>query len=169
MRGDSAGPGAIEIREADLGDSAQADALVEIIDSYARGPAGQGAPLSPDARANLAQGLREHPGAFALLAFDGPRAVGAAVCLVGFSTFAGRPLVNVHDLAVLPSHRARGIGGRLLAEVERRACARGCCKITLEVQDANEGARRLYLRSGFGPEEAPPRFLTKRLEPGGAR
>ncbi len=169
MPGDSASRSAIEIRDADLRDSAQADALVEIIDSYARGPGGQNAPLSAEARANLAQGVREHPQTFALLAFDGARAVGAAVCFFGFSTCAGKPFVNVHDLAVLPSHRARGIGGRLLAEVERRANARGCCKITLEVQDTNDGARRLYLRSGFGPVEAPPRFLTKRLEPGDGR
>jgi ribosomal protein S18 acetylase RimI-like enzyme len=159
----------MEIREADLSDSAQAAALVEIIDSYARGPGGQNAPLSDEARANLAKGVREHPRTFALLAYDGARAVGAAVCFFGFSTFAGKPFVNVHDLAVLPSHRGLGIGAGLLAEVERRAHARGCCKITLEVQDANSGAQRLYLRSGFGPAEAPPRFLTKRLEGGGVR
>jgi ribosomal protein S18 acetylase RimI-like enzyme len=156
------------IREADLSDSADASALVEIVDSYARGPGGQNAPLTPEARANLAKGVREHPAAFALLAFDGARAVGAAVCFVGFSTFAGKPFVNVHDLAVLPSHQGRGIGSRLLAEVERRALAAGACKVTLEVVEANHGARRLYARHGFGPSDAAPRFLTKRLAEGGA-
>lgn len=152
-----------EIREADLTHSADAQALVEIVDSYARGPGGQNAPLSAEARARLAPGLHAHPAAFALLAFDGGLAVGAAVCFVGFSTFAARPLVNIHDLAVLPSHRSRGIGGRLLEAVERRARALGACRVTLEVGEANQGARRLYERHGFGPAEAPHRFLGKAL------
>jgi ribosomal protein S18 acetylase RimI-like enzyme len=153
-----------EVREADLSHALDADALVEIIDSYARGPGGQNAPLSSEARTNLAKGLCGHPTAFALLAFDGARAVGAAVCFVGFSTFAGRPFVNLHDLAVLPSHQARGVGGRLLEAVTRRARSLGACKVTLEVVDANQGAQRLYARHGFGPSAAAPRFLTKRLE-----
>ena len=156
------------VRQADLSESADAEALLEIVDSYARGPGGQNAPLSAEARASLAKGLREHPAAFALLAFDGARAVGAAVCFVGFSTFAGKPFVNLHDLAVLPSHQGRGAGGALLEEVARRARALGACKVTLEVVDANQGAQRLYARHGFGPSQAAPRFLTKRLDERGA-
>jgi ribosomal protein S18 acetylase RimI-like enzyme len=152
-----------EIRAADFSDPADGRALVEIVDSYARGPGGQNAPLSEQARANLADGLRKHPAAFALLAFDGAQAVGAAVCFVGFSTFAGAPLVNVHDLAVLPSHRSRGIGGQLLEAVEQRGREIGACRVTLEVNEANQGARRLYERRGFGPAESPARFLSKRL------
>jgi len=151
----------VAIRGADLGDPAQASALVEILDAYAREPNGQSAPLPGEARANLAAGLLAHPTAFVLLAFDGARAVGAAVCFVGFSTFAAKPLVNLHDLAVLPSHRGRGIGSLLLAEVERRARERGACKLTLEVHASNEGAMRLYRRFGFGPWGAPTLFVTK--------
>ena len=151
------------IRAADLADPAQASALVEILDAYAREPNGQSAPLPPEARANLAAGLRAHPSAFVLLAFDGARAVGAAVCFVGFSTFAGKPFVNLHDLAVLPGHRGRGIGSELLAEVERRARELGACKVTLEVHDTNRGAKRLYEAVGFGPWRSPTLFVTKRL------
>lgn len=153
----------IEVREADLARPADAAALVEIIDSYARGPGGQGRPLAADARASLARGLRDHPAATALLALADGRAVGAAVCVWGFSTFAGRPYVNIHDLAVLPGQQGRGIGTRLLAEVERRARARGCCKITLEVHDTNGGAKRLYERAGFGPWDSPTLSVTKPL------
>jgi ribosomal protein S18 acetylase RimI-like enzyme len=91
------------------------------------------------------------------------RAVGAAVCFVGFSTFAGKPVVNLHDLAVLPSHRGRGIGSLLLAEVERHARERGACKVTLEVHDTNHGAKRLYEATGFGPWRGHTLFVTKRL------
>jgi len=153
----------IEIREADLQDEAQALRLVEIIDSYAREAGGQNAPLAREARANLATGLRAHRHAFALLALAEGRTVGAAVCLWGFSTFAARPSLNIHDLAVLPTHRGRGIGSRLLAEIERRARKRGCCKLTLEVHDTNEGAKRLYRRAGFGNWDPPTLFVTKAL------
>lgn len=153
----------VAIRDAKLDDPADAAALVEIIDSYARGPGGQSAPLSSDARARMARGLLDQPNAQVLFACAGARVLGAAVCLWGFSTFAGRPFLNVHDLAVLPEFRGRGIGERLLAEIERRARERDCCKLTLEVHSTNDGASRLYARFGFGPWDSPTLFVTKPL------
>lgn len=155
---------AVEVRLADLEDGAQANAVVRLIDSYARGPGGQNAPLSNEARENLAAGLRGNASALVLLATVDDEAVGCAVCVWGFSTFAGRPSVNLHDFAVAPEHRGRGVGSRLLAELERRARERGCCKVTLEVHDSNEGAKRLYRRTGFGPWDEPTLFVTKLLK-----
>jgi ribosomal protein S18 acetylase RimI-like enzyme len=154
---------AATITEANLDDPAHASAIVEIIDSYAREPQGGGAPLSDDARANLIDGLRAHPTSLVLLAVVDGAPVGAAVCQWGFSTFAARPLVNIHDLAVLPEHRGQGIGQALLLAVEQRAMARGCCRVTLEVHDENVGAKRLYERYGFGPWEPPTWFVSKAL------
>jgi ribosomal protein S18 acetylase RimI-like enzyme len=159
----SSEPASLVIRTADLLDPGDARALIEIIDCYAREPGGQSAPLSPFARAELAPGLRAHPAAFALLAWRGAEAVGAAVCVWGFSTFSGRPSLNVHDLAVLPAHRGRGVGHRLLEEIEQRARARGSSKLTLEVHASNHGAIRLYRRFGFGSWDAPTLFVTKPL------
>jgi ribosomal protein S18 acetylase RimI-like enzyme len=153
----------VVVRDADLLDPDQARALVEIIDGYARGPGGQNAPLSDRARDALAPGLRAHPAAFALLAWRDGVAVGAAVCVWGFSTFTGRPSLNVHDLAVRTEHRGRGVGRLLLEEIERRARARGSSKLTLEVHASNEGAIRLYRRFGFGPWDAATLFVTKPL------
>jgi ribosomal protein S18 acetylase RimI-like enzyme len=149
------------IRDADLLDPEESRALTEIIDCYAREPGGQSAPLSAYARAALAPGLRAHPAAFALLAWQGATAIGTAVCVWGFSTFTGCPSLNVHDLAVLPAHRGRGVGRLLLEEIERRARARGSSKLTLEVHASNEDAMRLYQRFGFGPWDAPTLFVTK--------
>lgn len=154
---------AVTIREADLADPVEAAGLVEILDSYARGPGGQNAPLSSEVRAGLVQGLRAHPTALPLLAFSGTRVVGAAVCVWGYSTFAARPLLNVHDFAVLPEFQGQGVGRRLLDEVERRARERGCCKLTLEVHESNEGAKRLYRDVGFGPWDTPTLFVSKPL------
>jgi len=148
---------------ADLSDGGEARALAGILDSYARGPGGQGSPLPPEAHENLASGLLNQTAAFVLLGYHKDQAVGAAVCFWGFSTFAGKPSINIHDLAVLPSFQGRGIGSSLLAEVEKHARARGCCKITLEVHDSNEGAKKLYRATGFGPWDTPTFFVSKSL------
>jgi ribosomal protein S18 acetylase RimI-like enzyme len=100
-----------------------------------------------------------------LLAFVGDEPVGAAVCFFGLSTFRARPLVNIHDLAVLPKHQGKGVGPALLAAVEDHARRRGCCKITLEVQDDNVRARNVYRRFGFEDYDlGPTRFLVKPLD-----
>jgi ribosomal protein S18 acetylase RimI-like enzyme len=97
--------------------------------------------------------------------------VGAAVCFIGFSTFAARPLLNLHDLAVVPELRGRGIGRALLRAVEERARALGCCKLTLEVVQENTQARALYERFGFADGAPGPGggggatyFLAKKLD-----
>ena len=154
----------ITIVEADFDDPAHAGAVVEILDVYAREPVEGGRGLSEEVKARLPQGLAEHPTAFALLALDNDAAVGVAVCIGGFSTFAGRPLINVHDLAVMPTHRGRGIGTRLLDAVSERARQSGCCKVTLEVRSSNANARRLYERLGFSDAGGQPtQFLERRL------
>jgi len=146
----------IRVERLDPRDAAHAAALVALLDGYARDPAGGGVPLAPDVRARLPALLAARPHYVGLLAFDGPSAVGLANCFEGVSTFKARPLLNLHDLAVAASHRGRGIGRRLLAEVEAIARARGCCKLTLEALERNEGAIRLYREAGFRAYELDP-------------
>ena len=103
-----------------------------------------------------------------MLAFDSEVPVGLVNCIEGFSTFACRPLVNVHDVAVLASHRGRRIGELMLALVEVLARERGACKLTLEVLSGNRSAMTLYQRCGFAPYQLDPalgdaRFLQKKL------
>ncbi|MCP4904558.1 MAG: GNAT family N-acetyltransferase [bacterium] len=153
----------IEVRETRLEDSDEIDQLFEILDAYARGAGGQNAPLSPEARENLGPGLRDHPNAFVLFGSLAGRVVGAAVCVWGFSTFAGRPSLNLHDFSVLPEAQGLGVGTALLSELERRARERGAAKMTLEVHDSNEAAKRLYARFGFEGWSSPTLFVSKPL------
>jgi len=159
------------IDQADLSDPAHIAAILALLDSYARDPMGGGSPLSATVRHDLLPGLRRHPTTLVLLAFDGAQPVGIAVCFFGFSTFQARPLLNVHDLAVVPTRRGAGIGRALLDAAEAHARRRGCCKLTLEVQDDNPRARATYARFGFtdfvlGGDPVPTRFLSKALTGG---
>ncbi|HTA18244.1 MAG TPA: GNAT family N-acetyltransferase [Polyangia bacterium] len=139
----------MEIVVADLAREAHRRAVVALTAAYALDPMGNGGPLPPEVLERLADELRGFPTTLIFLAYDGDAAIGIATCFLGFSTFAARPLVNVHDLAVLPERRGAGVATRLLAAVEARARELGCCKVTLEVLENNHPARRLYHRAGF--------------------
>lgn len=164
----------LRICRADYANPVHARALVELLDAYARDPMGGGAPLSEFARAHLVAALAARPQAFSVLAFgssDSPDSefpVGLVNCMEGFSTFACRPLINVHDVAVLPAHRGRRVAEKMLALVEEIARERGACKLTLEVLQGNVGALRLYQRVGFANYQLDPamghaQFLQKWL------
>lgn len=158
----------VDYVEADLGREEHQRAVLDLVNAYSCDAMGDGKPLSPDARARLIAGLQAHPTTLIFLAFKAREPVGVAVCFRGFSTFAARPLLNIHDLNVLPAYRGVGIGRGLIAAVEAKARELGCCKLSLEVQEKNERARRTYAAAGFAqaqyePEAGNVLFLTKRL------
>jgi ribosomal protein S18 acetylase RimI-like enzyme len=150
---------AIRICRADYSNPGHAAALVRMLDAYAKDPMGGGEGLSAFAQANVVQELAHLPQAFSVLAFDGEGVktpVGLANCMQGFSTFACKPLVNVHDLAVLNGYRGQRIAERMLHWIEAFARERGACKLTLEVLSGNTPALRLYSRVGFTGYELNP-------------
>jgi ribosomal protein S18 acetylase RimI-like enzyme len=55
----------------------------------------------------------------------------------------------VNALAVFPEYRGAGLGSLLLAEAERLAQSTGAETLSLIVAGQNEGARRLYERTGY--------------------
>ncbi|MEO8020291.1 GNAT family N-acetyltransferase [Polaromonas sp.] len=164
---DTAAPD-LRICRADYHHSVHADALVFLLDAYARDTAGGGKPLSEFVKTHLVEELAARPQAFSVLAFDGAQPVGLVNCIEGFSTFACRPLVNAHDVVVLASHRGRRVGAQMLALVGEIARERGACKLTLEVLQGNRSAITLYERIGFAGYQLDPalgqaQFLQKWL------
>jgi GNAT superfamily N-acetyltransferase len=160
----------ITIVVADLAEPAHAAATLQLLDAYAADPMGDGKPLSASARRDLLPGLQQHPTTLVFLAYHGDEPVGLAICFRGFSTFAARPLVNISDYFVLPAHRGAGVGRELLAAIEARARALGCCKLTLEVQENNRRAQKLYAAAWFSqavyvPEAGGSLSLSKPLKP----
>jgi ribosomal-protein-alanine N-acetyltransferase len=61
----------------------------------------------------------------------------------------GGDVADVMTVAVAPRAQGRGVGGRLLDELERRARCRGAASMMLEVRADNTAALRLYERAGF--------------------
>ncbi|MBN1781489.1 GNAT family N-acetyltransferase [bacterium] len=139
----------IQIIEADLNDRSHQQMVVDLVDAYSQDPMGNGRPLEPDVRRNLVQRLQKHPTTMIFLALDGDQGVGIAVCFLGFSTFRAQPLINIHDLAVIPGYRGAGIGSKLIEAVADKARSLNCCKLTLEVQENNLRARKVYESAGF--------------------
>ena len=139
----------IRIVEADLSLAEHQEAVLAMVDAYSSDAMGNGKPLDQDVRTRLIPGLRRHPTTLIFLAFDGVQPIGAAVCFIGFSSFAAKPIINIHDFVVLPASRGKGIGRRLLEAVEAKARELDCCKLTLEVMDKNHQAIRMYQAAGF--------------------
>lgn len=164
----TAGGSTIRTVQADLDRPDHQAAVLAMVDAYSRDPMGDGAPLAAEVLARLIPGLRQHPTTLVFLAFEGETPVGVAVCFLGFSTFAAKSLINLHDVAVAPMHRGRGVGRSLLAAVEAKARKLGCCKLTLEVLNQNERALRIYTAAGFKryalqPGAGEAIFLSKAL------
>lgn len=158
----------VTIERADLARPEHQRAIEEMTAAYARDPMGNGAPLDAQVLAELIPGLQRHPTTLVWLAFRGQRAVGIATCFLGFSTFTARPVINVHDLCVVEGERGRGIATALLRAVEASARERGCAKVTLEVQEHNGPARRLYEALGFAqavyaPDNGGALFFAKHV------
>jgi ribosomal protein S18 acetylase RimI-like enzyme len=72
----------------------------------------------------------------------------AIVCEAGPNEF------YLDSLAVHPDFRGQGLGTLLLEEFGRLAAQAGWRKLSLLVEEHNSGARKLYERLGYAPEEA---------------
>lgn len=159
----------IEIALVDFDNPLQREGVVAMVNAYASDPQVGGVNLPAAVLKSLGERLAEHPTAVAWLATEGETPVGVLVGFFGFSTFAARPLLNLHDLAVVASRRGRGIGRTLLTTAEAYARERDCCAMTLEVRGDNFTAQRLYRQMGFDVAERvePPTsfaFCKKLLE-----
>jgi len=95
------------------------------------------------------------PGTIALVHDDSERIDGFACAHdVGFRAY-------LSELVVSPTSQGRGIGARLLTELERELSARGC---TVVIADVWRNAEDFYRSQGWTPPAVV--LLRKRLEAG---
>ncbi len=146
----------IEIIIADYHDPKHGSDMAYLLDSYAKDPMGGGEPLDSAITDNLAKSLSKLPHAFTVLCYAGNQPAGFINCFETFSTFKGKPLVNIHDVIVIKDFRGLGLSQLMLNKVEEVAKQKGCCKLTLEVLEGNEVAQNSYKKIGFAGYELDP-------------
>lgn len=147
-----------EILCADLTNPRHAAAIVHLLNEYARDIMGGGEDLSDYTKANLIRELQQRPGVHIVLAFIDGKPAGLANCFEGFSTFACKPLLNIHDITVTPAFRGRGLSKKIMYKVEEVARQLGCCKVTLEVLEGNKVAQSLYATCGYAGYSLDPQM-----------
>jgi GNAT superfamily N-acetyltransferase len=119
-----------------------------MIDLYARDPMGQGKPLENAISERIPSLVSDHPTGGALLAEMDGHVVGVAAFFMGYSTFRGGWMFNLHDLCVDPAVRGLGVGRALLEGCKSHARKVGCVRMALEVSEGNP-ARSLYEAAGL--------------------
>jgi len=153
----------LQIVEGDLLRDSHREALAKLVNAYMLDEMGERRPLGVDLAGKIVSGLSNHPVAFIFFADYAGELVGMSVCFLGFSTFYGRGVLNIHDLIVLPQYRKNGIARKLLEAMEEKARSLDCCKVTLEVREDNLRAMSLYRSRGFSAGKYPMYFWTKMI------
>jgi putative acetyltransferase len=113
-------------------------ALIEALDAYAN------ALYPPESNHLLDISALSDPAVTFLVVRDGNAAVGCGALLRDPRGFG-----EVKRMYVRPDQRGRGIGRRLLAEIEAIACGAGLPVLRLETGVHNTEALALYRRGGF--------------------
>ncbi len=139
----------IEIVQIDYHNPQHAHHMIELLDCYATDPMGGGVALSDYTAQNLVPELAKRIDAFSFIAYVDGQPAGLINCFEGFSTFACKPLINIHDVVVASEYRRLGISRKMFDQVEQVANRRGCCKLTLELLEGNSIAQAAYEKYGF--------------------
>jgi ribosomal protein S18 acetylase RimI-like enzyme len=105
-----------------------------------------------------------------LLAAPEAESAPAGVCQLRYrlSVWTGADDCWLEDLYVADDARRAGLGGALVDAAVKRAEARGCRRMELDVNEENAHALAFYRSLGFTTEPKPPGrtlFVARRLEP----
>ena len=147
-----------EILLADLSLPSHGEAIIYLLNEYAKDEMGGGTELSIFVKNNLVSELKKRQGVYIILAFVDGDPAGLVNCFEGFSTFACKPLLNIHDVFVIAEYRGRGISKKMLNKAEEIALGLGCCKLTLEVLEGNTIAQGAYKSCGYSGYELNPKM-----------
>jgi ribosomal protein S18 acetylase RimI-like enzyme len=152
----------IEVIVGDIQDEEHVKAMLGQLNLYMQDPMGGQGKLSSELASTIAEKLKVQLNyLFFLAKFNGEYA-GVANCFIGFSTFQAKQLINIHDFAVSPKYRRKGIGDALMKAIVDYSKQNDMCKITLEVRRDNIQAQKLYQKAGF-VECNPPMYFWEKL------
>ncbi|RYB94185.1 GNAT family N-acetyltransferase [Nocardioides oleivorans] len=89
------------------------------------------------------------PGVFAVLAEDGPDAVGFALVTLRPAIWFDGPVSQLEELYVVPALRDRGIGTQVLGLCTELARDQGSPEMHINVDEVDVDTRRFYERHGW--------------------
>ena len=89
-----------------------------------------------------------------LVAADEGRVVGYAIA----QYLTGNDVADIQNIAVVESHRGRGVGAELLDALVAWTVEKGASAVMLEVRDDNTAARSLYASRGFEVIATRPKY-----------
>jgi ribosomal protein S18 acetylase RimI-like enzyme len=98
----------------------------------------------------------------AWLILSGAEPVGYVIFSYGFDIEFGGRLALITDLYLEPPYRHRGIGRRILEQVEAHCQGLGLHGLELQVETDNAAARALYKKFGFEAADRIP--MSKRIK-----
>lgn len=161
--------GLIRIVEADYSNEDHRRTIPFLLNEYTKDLLGYHKELPKQVQQDIVPSLENFPTSLVVLAQHEKQYVGMAICFFGFSTFKVQWLINIHDFTVLKQYRSKGVGKAIIKKIEEIAGEKECCKITLEVQERNTSARKLYQSMGFNDqflekEAGNQLFLTKFIQ-----
>ena len=124
----------IKVFKVDIHDIEVGKEILRLLSAYALDHQGGGEDLSEYCKGNLLKELRQRSNSSHIFfaSIDSVN-VGISTTFECFSTFAAKSLLNIHDFAVCPEFRRRGVGKAMMAYIEEFAQSMGYCKLTLEV------------------------------------
>ncbi|MCJ8320569.1 MAG: GNAT family N-acetyltransferase [Colwellia sp.] len=146
----------LELIRADYHNEQHSTDLLMLLNSYAVDPMGGGEELSDYVKSNLIKSMASRQDVFTVLCYVDDVPAGLINCIEGFSTFSAKPLMNIHDVTVLPKYRGLGLSEKMFIEVEKLAKEKDCCKLTLEVLEGNKVAKNAYEKYGYSGYELDP-------------
>ncbi|MFA9388920.1 MAG: GNAT family N-acetyltransferase [Prolixibacteraceae bacterium] len=146
----------IQVKLGNIQNESDASDMLRMLSVYMHDPMGGEQSLSDELAKKNIDGLKKQSNYVFFLAYCNDELAGFANCFINFSTFKAQQLINIHDFAVDPSFRRKGLGIAMINRIAEYCQENGLCKITLEVRFDNPGAQKLYKKLGF--EEGEPAY-----------
>ena len=94
----------------DLGNEGHCQQLLQLLNLYMEDIMGNNKPMPVDLGPRIIAGLKNHSSYIGFFVKYKSEFVALANCNYLFSTFAAKPLINIHDFIVNPAFRQKGIG-----------------------------------------------------------